>query len=245
MKIEKIIISILFIMIFVVSLYGKGNWLKPLEIDSFPEFFEKVHIGMKDEEILKIFNYSFELVLLNKYASQFPNLPIYRNSFDSDSIKYKDQRYSKGLQFYKNILLEIGIVKYHQVDKNNKIISAVHSGWRGTKHKITSKAISILQNQYGSNPNDILVYISPCAGENDYEIGADVAQYFPNHIRQIERSKYLFDLGGAVFDELLSNGIPAKNIEFNRISTISNNNYHSYRREKEKSGRMGLFILMK
>jgi YfiH family protein len=135
-----------------------------------------------------------------------------------------------------------GILMY---DKNNKIISAVHSGWRGTKHKITSKAISILQNQYDSNPNDILVYISPCAGENDYEIGADVAQYFPNHIRQIERSKYLFDLGGAVFDELLSNGIPTKNIEFNRISTISNNNYHSYRREKEKSGRMGLFILMK
>jgi len=142
-----LIILILLILATTILFAQEEEEIPPFKINSFPEFFEKVHIGMKDEEILKIFNYSFELVLLNKYASQFPNLPIYRNSFDSDSIKYKDQRYSKGLQFYKNILLEIGIVKYHQVDKNNKIIG----------EKTTIEDYCNIQNEFKQNKEYIIV----------------------------------------------------------------------------------------
>ena len=141
------IILILLILATTILFAQEEEEIPPFKINSFPEFFEKVHIGMKDEEILKIFNYSFELVLLSKYVSRFPNLPIYRNSFDSDSIKYKDQRYSKGLQFYKNILLEIGIVKYHQVDKNNKIIG----------EKTTIEDYYNIQNEFKQNKEYIIV----------------------------------------------------------------------------------------
>ncbi len=141
------IILILLILATTILFAQEEEEIPPFKINSFPEFFEKVHIGMKDEEILKIFNYSFELVLLNKYASQFPNLPIYRNSFDSDSIKYKDQRYSKGLQFYKNILFEIGIVKSHEIDKDNKIIG----------EKTTIEDYYNIQNEFKQNKNYFFV----------------------------------------------------------------------------------------
>ncbi|MBP8991993.1 MAG: hypothetical protein KBG82_08460 [Spirochaetes bacterium] len=102
---------------------------------------------MKDEEILKIFNYSFELVLLSKYVSEFPNLPIYCNGFDTDSIKYKDQRYSIGLEFYKDILFQIGISKSHDIDKDNKIIG----------EKTTIEDYYNIQNEFKQNKEYIIV----------------------------------------------------------------------------------------
>jgi copper oxidase (laccase) domain-containing protein len=91
-----------------------------------------------------------------------------------------------------------------------------------------------------------LVYITPCAGENKYEVEQDVAQYFPNHIKPIAREKYLLNLRTAIIEQLESVGIDIKNnLEFSPACTIENKNYHSFRRDKENAGRMTAFILMK
>jgi len=106
MKIEKIIISILFIMIFVVSLYGKGNWLKPLEIDSFPEFFEKVHIGMKSEDVIKALDGRFKLIPADSEAIGYKDLNLFWND-DFVDILYNKIKYSTSFLFYKDILFQI------------------------------------------------------------------------------------------------------------------------------------------
>ncbi len=122
-KKRKFLINLILLILATTILFAQEEEkIKPIEVDSFPEFFEKVHIGMKDEEILKIFNYSFKIVLMYKNISEFPNYQIYEDNNIFDSIEYKKIKFGIGFLFYKNILFQIGMAKYHKVDKNNNII---------------------------------------------------------------------------------------------------------------------------
>lgn len=130
-------------------------------------------------------------------------------------------------------------------DPKQKIIAAIHSGWKGTQKNIVGKTIAKIVENYSSNPSDFVVWISPCAGKEDYEVGEDVARFFPDFIQRKNSNKYLLDLKSAILEQLLSKGVRISNIEISPESTISNTNYHSFRRDKEKSGRMAAFIMMR
>src|ERR1035437_10514866 len=47
------------------------------------------------------------------------------------------------------------------VDKVQKVIAAVHAGWRGTALGISTKVIRLMQHRYGSLPQNILAAIGP------------------------------------------------------------------------------------
>ncbi len=89
------------------------------------------------------------------------------------------------------------------------------------------------------------IYISPAAGGNVYEIGEEVAKFFPRSIKPTTNGKYLFDNKHEIYLQLTDAGANSDNIEISQECTISNPNLHSYRRDKEKSGRMSAFISMK
>jgi len=219
-------------------------------LDNFPPngfSISKAQIYSSDEI------YNFRHLLAREIGIDCQNL-IFTHQTHSDKIAIVDNNEKNDIeadgmitnQTGLGIVLSLadccGVVMY---DKNHQVISAVHVGWRGARLKIVSKAIAIMIEKFNSDPNGTLVYISPCAGRSDYEVREDVAQYFPNHITKISEDKYLLDLGKAILDEIISNRIPIENIEYANKSTISNTMYHSFRRDKEKSGRMGLFIAMK
>lgn len=130
-------------------------------------------------------------------------------------------------------------------DPIKKVISAIHSGWKGTKQNIVGKTIEKINTTYSSNPSDFLVWITPCAGKEDYEVGNDVAQFFANYTHKKIDGKYLLDLKSAIVNQLLTEGVIENKIEISLESTISDINYHSHRRDKERSGRMAAFIMMK
>lgn len=130
-------------------------------------------------------------------------------------------------------------------DPENEAIAALHSGWRGTQHNIAKKGIGMMEEIYNSDPEKILVYLSPCASGENYEVGEDVAKFFPNSVKQISEEKYLFDNHNEIKSQLLDSGVLTKHIEISEICTISDINYHSFRRDKDKSGRMSCFIGMK
>ncbi len=134
-----------------------------------------------------------------------------------------------------------GILIY---DPINKIIGAIHSGWRGTKLNIASKAINIFTQKFNSDPKNLLVYLTPGASGENYEVGWDVAQYFLNFITAKGDGKYLFDNSLQIMQQLIESGVKKSNIEKSEICTIENTEYHSYRRDNEKSGRMSAFIGM-
>lgn len=130
-------------------------------------------------------------------------------------------------------------------DPVNKAIGAFHSGWKGTMLNIVNAGINKMADHYGTLASDLLVYISPCASGKNYEVKWDVAQYFPDSIEQLSQDKYLFDNKKQIRSQLTDIGVNESNIEISDICTISNKNYHSYRRDKENSGRMAAFIGMK
>jgi len=130
-------------------------------------------------------------------------------------------------------------------DPRNKLIAGVHSGWRGTMANITGKCIHQLGSDFGSSPEDLETWISPCASGEAYEVGWDVAQYFPDSIKPRANGKFLFDNKNEIKNQLLNCGVPVKSIEISEVCTINNMEYHSYRRDKGRSGRMAAFIGLK
>ncbi|MCW8850317.1 MAG: laccase domain-containing protein, partial [Melioribacteraceae bacterium] len=60
-----------------------------------------------------------------------------------------------------------------------------------------------------------------------------------------KNGKLLLDLKTANKDMLLNNGITEEHIEIDDICSFDNKNFHSYRRDKENSGRaLGVIAIM-
>jgi YfiH family protein len=168
------------------------------------------------------------------------NINIVKKGFprlDSDGMMTNE----KGIFLITSLADCCGILVY---DKKKEIIAALHSGWRGTEQGISKEAIRLLIDKYHSNPQDLLVWITPCAGAEDYEVGWDVAKFFPNNIIAQQNGKYLLDLKSVITKQLVDKGVCKHNIQASSESTISNLNYHSFRRDKDNSGRMAAFIAM-
>jgi len=131
-------------------------------------------------------------------------------------------------------------------DKNKKVIAGVHSGWRGTEKRILGKTVSILIDKFGCLPSGLLVFIGPSISCENYEVGEEVASKFHNkYSTKKENGKYLLDVKKVNYDLLLEAGVPEENIELSDVCSYGNDNLHSYRRDKEVSGRALGIIAMR
>ncbi len=130
-------------------------------------------------------------------------------------------------------------------DPVSKSIAALHSGWKGTSLNIAAKGIAKMQENFGSQPDDLLVWLSPCTGKANYEVEWDVAQHFSNFVSRKSEHKYLLDIREPIKQQLLEAGISESNLRISTDCTIADQRFHSYRRDKELSGRMSAFILIK
>ncbi len=128
-------------------------------------------------------------------------------------------------------------------DPENKVIAGIHSGWRGTQLNITGKTIEKMQDEFNSKPENMIVYISPSASKDNYQVGEEFTKIFPKYT-SLKNDKYYFDNNTAVLDQILSKKINPSQIEVSILDTISNTNLHSFRRDKEKSARMSAFIML-
>lgn len=126
-------------------------------------------------------------------------------------------------------------------DPVNKAVAAIHSGWKGTSLDIVGKTLIKMTDTYGTEPSDLLVYLAPSACVDNYEVGPEFNDIFPKATIRLE-GKYYFDNRKEILNQLLVTGVQKKNIESNNDCTITNNRYHSYRRDKGDSGRMSAFI---
>lgn len=145
-----------------------------------------------------------------------------------------------------NLILNVSIADCAAIllyDPKNKVIAGVHSGWRGTKKEILPKTINTLINKYVSNPKDLCLYFSPMASVERYEVGEEFAEFFPNSVNK-QNNNFYFDNLKQILLDIEEFDIPAKNIEIANVCTISNIEYHSFRRDADKSGRMSAFIGM-
>lgn len=101
------------------------------------------------------------------------------------------------------------------VDRKKKAIGLAHSGRKGTDLEIAKTVIETMRASFGTDPQDLVVQLSPCVRPPHYEVdfaSAIVAQCREAGIREI------YDCGSNTGADL--------------------KRYYSYRMEKGRTGRM-------
>ena len=119
-------------------------------------------------------------------------------------------------------------------DKNLKIISAIHAGWKGVYKEIIKKVVKFLIKK-GSNTKNLVAVIGPSISEKSYEVQKDFKGKFLKKDKQskfffkIRKNKTYFGLNKYVYYHLKKLGI--KNLEIIKKNTFDpKNNFFSARR---------------
>jgi YfiH family protein len=130
-------------------------------------------------------------------------------------------------------------------DPKRQAVGCVHAGWRGTERQIVSAAVARMISEFSSVPENILAFVGPCAGPCCYEVGEDVAGLFDKDFRSSRNGRMYLDIKKAVAAQLRSAGITDSHFEVLGDCTICGSEfYHSFRRDRDKSGRMAAVIGM-
>ena len=131
-------------------------------------------------------------------------------------------------------------------DENSRTIAAVHAGWRGAAGDIVPRTINKMK-QMGSKPQNCRAFISPCISQQNFEVGEEVAEQFPDQfVDYASYKKPHLNLKRFLLHQLTEAGLKNKNIEMHSGCTVREaGSFYSYRREKENSGRMMGVIQLK
>lgn len=139
------------------------------------------------------------------------------------------------------------------LDPVKKAIGACHAGWRGTANGIAMETVRLMQQRFGSQPEDILACIGPAIDQDHFEVGQDVYDAVSAHSLRPERllaanarGRWQFNIWQANVDQLLSAGLTADHISVVEVSTFLRNDlFYSHRRRLGgKTGRMGAVIML-
>ena len=125
------------------------------------------------------------------------------------------------------------------LDRNKKIIAAVHSGWKGAYKNIITKVLKKFI-KLGSNKKDIIAVIGPAISQKSYEVGEEFKDKFISKSKKnrvffkYKRNKIYFDLTNFIYNQLISFGI--SKIDVIRKDTFDKkNNFFSARRSIKKN----------
>jgi YfiH family protein len=138
-------------------------------------------------------------------------------------------------------------------DTKKEVIASIHAGWRGVANQIVPKTFQKLQS-LGSNPADIFVIVGPHIQMPSFEVTMDVRNTILSSIgftaqnqeslyhRNLNSEKSLVDLNQVMKTQLQNCGVTVDNLHNLYIDTFIDPRFHSFRRDKEKSGRQLSFI---
>jgi len=137
-------------------------------------------------------------------------------------------------------------------DPVENVIGNIHSGWKGTVQKIAVEGVKKLIEEYGCKAENIIACIGPAIGKCHFEVDEDVKEIFENTFSYMNisdkiiekgqikegRQKYFIDTNLINRKMLEEIGLKPENIIESNICTVCNSDLlHSYRVDKENSGR--------
>jgi YfiH family protein len=129
-------------------------------------------------------------------------------------------------------------------DPEHNAIGIAHAGWKSTKEKIAKNVIEAMKANYRSVPSRVLVWMGPALRQCCYEVNSEFLVHFPDSVVKMAHRHY-FDLVGENAEQLIAAGISAKNIFDCGICTAcKNDEFFSFRKEKDKAGRMLSVIML-
>jgi len=130
-------------------------------------------------------------------------------------------------------------------DPEHNAIGIAHAGWKGTKDMICRNVVAAMGSEYKSVPANILVGMGPALRQCCYEVNSEFLVHFPDSVVKMAHRHY-FDMVGENARQLIASGVSAKNIFDCGICTAcSNDEFYSFRKEKDKAGRMLSVVMLK
>ena len=63
-------------------------------------------------------------------------------------------------------------------DTKQRVVAAIHAGWRGTLRRIAAKTLGRMQMEFGTRPEEVVAALGPGISRCCYEVGSDVAREF-------------------------------------------------------------------
>ncbi len=73
------------------------------------------------------------------------------------------------------------------LDARQRIVAALHCGWRGTARRLAQKGAGILQHRCGSRAKDLWAAIGPGIRACCYQVGPDVVEEFQSQFHYADR----------------------------------------------------------
>ena len=140
------------------------------------------------------------------------------------------------------------------VDTDQRVIAAVHGGWRGTGGRIVEAAFELMRKSFSTRPERTLAALGPAIEARCYEVGQEVYDFFlrqgfpadgiflsgdkPGHFYLDLRAANRWLLSRAI-------GLPAENIFSLELCTFCTPQLLSHRRQPADPARLINFIGIK
>ncbi len=129
-------------------------------------------------------------------------------------------------------------------DPVHEAIAVVHAGWRGLVQNIYARTLETMQRDVGSQPQNLIVCISPSLGPDHAEY-RNYKHELPQEFWPFQAKPDYFDFWAISRKQLTAMGALEKNIEITETCTYCNSkDYFSHRRDKD-TGRHGTVVALK
>lgn len=137
-------------------------------------------------------------------------------------------------------------------DPEQRVIAAIHAGWRGTLRGVVPKTVQCMLDRFSCRPSAIVAGIGPSIRSCCYEVGELVlaplaarCSYWQEVTKEVGEKKAMLNLQELVRRQLLELNIPANRIETAQACTACDpERFVSYRRDGKKAGSMWSGIAM-
>jgi YfiH family protein len=182
-----------------------------------------------------------------------PSAPVWINqthskiSVDADSISSivdADASYSKKLGTVCGVL-SADCLPIFVCNRQGTTVGIAHVGWRG----LVDGIIESLIKSFDTNAEDLIVHLGPAISQLSFEVGKEVKSQYLSKNKNFESSftclnnKHYLDLYEAARITLKSLGINSIS-GGDKCTYKEQNQYFSYRRDGNRSGRMAHLIWM-
>ena len=138
-------------------------------------------------------------------------------------------------------------------DPEKKVVAVVHAGWMGTAAGLVAKTVAGMKSEFRSNPARLHAAIGPCIKKCCYEVDEPVRKAFLQGGIEWDScaelkgpGKWHLDLTVANRELLLLAGLLTDSIQVtDQCVCCHSEQFFSYRRDKDDSGRQIGFIMLK
>jgi purine-nucleoside/S-methyl-5'-thioadenosine phosphorylase / adenosine deaminase len=136
------------------------------------------------------------------------------------------------------------------VAPKQRVVAAVHAGWRGTMAGIAEKTARLLKTRYGVEPSELEVALGPSIGICCYEVKDDVAGPLIKRWGKlttpsiaVRYGKSFINLRRLNRDILRAAGVPGNQLfQVGPCTSCTPEDFFSYRRERSETGRQMSFV---